>query len=203
MRVGQLCGNSRGVWNTTEAYPIMLSSSKITGCLPDLVDEPLSWLPVNVAARAVLDLSFQTHKTTLGRRTRYNKMPVYHVCNTHIEPTWTDMVGWLANEAPMVPDMNGADGTHGINEVAVSGANIRIVSPQDWLRRLEAALEHHNHPARSLLHVWQSAYSKDLEGLGTVFDTKRALVASPTMRAVKPLSKEDVLRMWMWIQSSV
>ncbi|PSR99252.1 hypothetical protein BD289DRAFT_361380 [Coniella lustricola] len=183
IRVGQLCGNSQGVWNTTEAYPIMLSSSKITGCLPDLADEALSWLPVDVAAQAVLDLSFQTRETPSGRGARYAKMPVYHVCNTHIEPTWTDMVGWLAKEASI--------------------AKIQIVSPQDWLRRLEAALEHRNHPARSLLHVWQSAYSRERAGHGAVFDTKRADDASQTMRTVKPLTKEDLLRMWTWIQSNV
>ena len=52
-RVGQLAGDShRGVWNSKEAWPMMLSLVKVTGTLPDLEDETLDWLPVDVAATA-------------------------------------------------------------------------------------------------------------------------------------------------------
>lgn len=55
-RVGQLSGASdTGVWNASEAYPLMLSSVKATGVLPDLKGEVLSWLPVDVAARAFVE----------------------------------------------------------------------------------------------------------------------------------------------------
>jgi thioester reductase-like protein len=44
IRVGQLCGSNTGVWNSNEAYPLMLSTAAITGCLPFLQDEVLHWL---------------------------------------------------------------------------------------------------------------------------------------------------------------
>ncbi|OAL24830.1 hypothetical protein AYO22_05619 [Fonsecaea multimorphosa] len=65
-RVGQLSGASdTGVWSPSEAYPLMLSSAAVTGCLPDLdrarrdqgekEGEVLAWLPVDVAARAFVE----------------------------------------------------------------------------------------------------------------------------------------------------
>ena len=56
VRVGQLAGDSSsGIWNTKEAWPMMLSTAKLIHCLPDLGDEPLDWLPVDVAAQAFLE----------------------------------------------------------------------------------------------------------------------------------------------------
>ncbi|KAI9884090.1 MAG: putative NRPS-like protein biosynthetic cluster [Watsoniomyces obsoletus] len=37
LRIGQLCGDTQdGIWNVTEAWPLMLSSLSVTGALPDL-----------------------------------------------------------------------------------------------------------------------------------------------------------------------
>ena len=44
IRVRQLCGNRFGVWNTSEAYPLLLSTAKLTACLLDLSGETLNWL---------------------------------------------------------------------------------------------------------------------------------------------------------------
>ena len=81
VRVGQLAGDSTsGVWNTKEAWPMMLSTARLIKCLPDLQDEPLDWLPVDVAAKAFLE--------TTGAADGNEEMPVYHVLNPHREPKW-------------------------------------------------------------------------------------------------------------------
>ncbi|KAF3765635.1 hypothetical protein M406DRAFT_36648, partial [Cryphonectria parasitica EP155] len=193
IRVGQLCGNKHGVWNMTEAYPIMLSSAKITNCLPDLGEEPLSWLPADVAARAVLDISFNEALDGPAHGSKYHqRTPVYHVLNPHQGPMWSEMVGWIADE---------------MSTDNVTGAHkIQIVSPQTWLHQLETALEHGNHPARSLLHLWKSMYAHSddhHESLSVVFDVKRAEAASEVMRRVQPLEKEAVMSMWAWIEKNI
>ncbi|RYO53965.1 hypothetical protein AA0116_g10176 [Alternaria tenuissima] len=55
LRVGQLVGDSKvGQWNTTEGIPLMIQTAVTLGALPAL-DEEMSWLPVDHAARIILD----------------------------------------------------------------------------------------------------------------------------------------------------
>ncbi|KAF1970887.1 acetyl-CoA synthetase-like protein [Bimuria novae-zelandiae CBS 107.79] len=56
LRIGQLAGDSKvGQWNTTEGIPLMIQTAVTLGALPAL-DEEMSWLPVDHAARIILDL---------------------------------------------------------------------------------------------------------------------------------------------------
>ncbi|EMT71468.1 Linear gramicidin synthase subunit D [Fusarium odoratissimum] len=183
VRVGQLCSNESGVWNTTEAYPLLLSTSKITGCLPDLPNEVLNWLPVEQAAQAVIEIAF-THSKGLNT-------PVYHVLNPHITPSWKDMLDWLAasNEGP----------------------EFEIVSSSEWLERLEKALgDENDHPSQALLGLWKRSYSRgdmnenavdDQES--SVFEVAQTQKVSVSIRDVEPLSRERVIKTWKWVNENI
>ncbi|KAH7153986.1 hypothetical protein DER46DRAFT_702641 [Fusarium sp. MPI-SDFR-AT-0072] len=184
VRVGQLCSNGSGVWNTTEAYPLLLSTSKITGCLPDLPNEVLNWLPVEQAAQAIVEIAFTTSKSS--------KTPVYHVLNPHTTPAWKDMLAWLAasNEGP----------------------EFEIVSSSEWLERLEKALgdESANHPSQALLGLWKRSYSKDKENNSaredqgsSVFDVAQTQKVSASIRDVEPLSRERLVKTWKWVNENI
>lgn len=54
VRVGQLTGGPKGTWNVKEWIPLMIQSSKVLGYLPD-DDKIVSWVPVHVAAQAIVD----------------------------------------------------------------------------------------------------------------------------------------------------
>ncbi|KAL2136924.1 hypothetical protein VTI74DRAFT_85 [Chaetomium olivicolor] len=57
LRVGQIIADTKhGVWNHTEAIPLMLQSAITVGALPRLPETP-SWLPVDTVAQAVADIS--------------------------------------------------------------------------------------------------------------------------------------------------
>ncbi|KAM5373929.1 hypothetical protein ACJZ2D_006758 [Fusarium nematophilum] len=85
VRVGQLCSNNAGIWNATEAYPLLLSTAKVASCLPDIPPEALSWLPVDVAAQAVLEVAYTTKSD--GKCSHLEPTtPVYHVLNPHNSP---------------------------------------------------------------------------------------------------------------------
>jgi carbohydrate kinase (thermoresistant glucokinase family) len=57
LRVGQIVADTvHGVWNNTEAIPLMLQSAITVGALPKLQDSP-SWTPVDVIAKAVTEIS--------------------------------------------------------------------------------------------------------------------------------------------------
>ncbi|KLP03367.1 Uncharacterized protein Y057_4649 [Fusarium fujikuroi] len=184
VRVGQLCSNETGVWNSTEAYPLLLSTSKITGCLPDLANEVLNWLPVEQAAQAVVEVA--------STSSNVSRTPVYHVLNPHTTPIWKDMLDWLAasNEGP----------------------EFEIVSSSEWLERLEKALsdDSANHPSQALLGLWKQSYSKDMDDSstredqeGSLFDLAQTQKVSASIRDVKPLTRERLIKTWKWVNENI
>ena len=182
LQVGQLCGDTEnGIWNATEAWPLMLSSVKITKSLPDLKDEKLSWLPVDVAAEAVLEIAFSGSDKSPARKALH--VPVYHILNPSKEPTWFDLLRWLQKLSPCFD----------------------VVSPADWVSRLENLKgEETKHPATKLLGLWREAYCTD-DGKqdGTedvVFAMEATKRAAPTMRDVKPVDEEQFDKIWRWIK---
>lgn len=92
LRIGQLTGNTEtGAWNVTDAWPRMLSTVEILGCLPRL-EQPLNWLPLDVAAQAVVDVTLAESEGCA----------VYHLVNNSTRTTWEDLSRWigeLRNEA--------------------------------------------------------------------------------------------------------
>ncbi|KAH7123321.1 hypothetical protein B0J13DRAFT_680032 [Dactylonectria estremocensis] len=57
LRVGQIVGDTKhGVWNASEAVPMMMQTAVTVGVLPKLKETP-SWLPVDTVAEAVADIS--------------------------------------------------------------------------------------------------------------------------------------------------
>lgn len=85
IRVGQLCGDKNGLWNANEAYPLLLSTSQLINCLPNLENEVLNWLLVDKAAKAVLEIVMGGSNTVTGMGHKYSATmsPVYHVLNPH------------------------------------------------------------------------------------------------------------------------
>ncbi|RBR26942.1 uncharacterized protein FIESC28_00210 [Fusarium coffeatum] len=184
VRVGQLCSNESGVWNATEAYPLLLSTAKITGCLPNIPGEPLNWLPVEQAAQAVIEVSRSKDDAS--------STPVYHVLNPHTTPTWTEMLDWLSS--------------------SIGTPEFERVSPREWIKRLEKALGERsvNHPAQALLGLWKESYGlmmeEDVElkksGDESPFDVKKTSEVSNTIKDVQPLDRERLLQTWKTFRSS-
>lgn len=57
LRVGQIVADTKnGVWNAQEAIPMMMQTAVTIGALPKLKETP-SWLPVDVVAEAIVDIS--------------------------------------------------------------------------------------------------------------------------------------------------
>lgn len=177
VRVGQLTGDSSsGVWNPKEAWPMMLSTARLIKCLPDLGDEPLDWLPVDIAARAFAEIA----EADQGNGDEKD-MPVYHVLNPHQQPTWNQMLQWLRMKE-----------------------SFEIVTPQEWIRKL-GTCEGSDHSALKLLGLWKEAYGNGSGAalqrpIFSIEDTKKKIEA---LRDVQPLGEDYVDRMWDWIQANV
>lgn len=177
VRVGQLAGDSStGVWNTKEAWPMMLSTARLIKCLPNLGDEPLDWLPVDIAATAFLEIA------ELGEgEDRKDDMPVYHVLNPHQQPTWARMLQWRKEKE-----------------------DFEIVEPREWIKRLEEC-EGSEHSAMKLLGLWEEAYGNGggLASKRPMFSIEETRKEVEALRDVRPLDEAYVGRMWDWIQTNV
>ncbi|KAF1943444.1 hypothetical protein EJ02DRAFT_510963 [Clathrospora elynae] len=176
VRVGQLAGDSSsGVWNTKEAWPMMLSTARLVKCLPDLVDEPLDWLPVDVAAKAFLEA------TGLDNGSADKDITVYHVLNPHREPTWREMLGWLQKKE-----------------------DFEIVSPKAWVGRLERS-GGTEHSALKLLGLWKESYGNASQETTSRprFSMQETKKNVPALRDVKSIDEAYVGRIWDWVQKNV
>ncbi|KAL4787288.1 hypothetical protein BJX76DRAFT_363631 [Aspergillus varians] len=60
LRIGQVVGDTaHGIWNTTEAIPLMIQAATTIGALPKL-DEYHRWLPVDSVAGVIVDISLSS-----------------------------------------------------------------------------------------------------------------------------------------------
>lgn len=63
VRVGQVCGGLDGVWNVHEWFPTLVQSAPRLQCFPD-DNKEVNWVPVEIAAGAIIDLRHHTPNTT-------------------------------------------------------------------------------------------------------------------------------------------
>ncbi|GAB7349481.1 hypothetical protein MBLNU459_g0193t1 [Dothideomycetes sp. NU459] len=184
-RVGQLSGDSqRGIWNANEAWPMMLSSVKLTRTLPALKTEALDWLPVDIAALALV-------QGIDGVGGSGETVDVLHVLNENRVPKWAELMEWLRRR------------------VAFEEA-----SPREWVSRMEDAHNNGgaDHPAFKLLGLWKRAYSRDDGQIDdsqkdrageVVFALSRTKAAIPVLRDVKPLDEAYFIKVWQWIEENM
>ncbi|MCJ1435793.1 hypothetical protein MMC27_005168 [Xylographa pallens] len=185
VRIGQLCGDTiNGVWNVTEAWPLMLSTVNVTSCLPDLEHEKLDWLPVDIAAQAVLQIACGAESEETP------EIPVYHLINENKRPGWTEMLEWMKT---------------------IYARPFDVVPAETWVKQLEnLGADHVNHPAKKLLGLWKNAYCTDSTkednsgGTSEVrFVTDKTRKAVPAMQAVSSIDEQHFAKMWKWIEKEM
>ncbi|ORX97556.1 hypothetical protein BCR34DRAFT_577858 [Clohesyomyces aquaticus] len=198
LRVGQLSGATEsGIWNAKEAWPMLMSTMKITGCLPKLGEEVVDWLPVDVAAEAFLqgveDMAGNHEDDNENGAGKGNGngtgtgMRVYHILNPNTQPTWNSMLQWLQKKE-----------------------SFEIVPPGEWVGRLERC-DQTEHPALKLLGMWKEAYCGDngnTNGNGDSksrarFDMQRTRERVPVLGDVGPLDEEYMGRIWEWVKGNL
>lgn len=77
LRVGQLCGSTTsGLWNTSEMWPIMFSTSAFLEALPLLPSKTVDWIPVNIAAQVISDILFHSSAPKYSVHNIVNPTPI-------------------------------------------------------------------------------------------------------------------------------
>ncbi len=217
LRIGQLCGDGQnGMWSVTEAWPLMLSSLRVTGCLPDL-DERIDWLRVDIAAQAVVQIAIPDQQRNVNKdrgesdsraaapqdhgQHEPDGCQVYHLVNPNCDPSWSKLLYWLKRLEP----------------------GFEIVSPSEWVRKLESLTgDRAKHPSRKLLGMWKNAYSAEnsrpSESWRTasfstlreedmvrpyIFEMDKTKRAAPVMEEIAPIDEAFFKKMWDWIQNEM
>ncbi|KAJ5669929.1 uncharacterized protein N7477_005292 [Penicillium maclennaniae] len=173
LRIGQVSGHSKkGLWNDSEALPLLIRSALTLKALPEM-DQPCSWLPVDKVASTIIELtktcSAPGEKSTEGDTSRSTETSaddsIYNVCNSR-EFSWSAMLESLSR----------------------SGFQFETVSMEKWLdmlRESELRGEEYVNPAVKLIGHYEAMYGGKSSGvrLGPkVFATAKAERDSVTLR---------------------
>jgi thioester reductase-like protein len=176
VRVGQLTGDTKnGIWNMNEAWPLMLSTVKELKCLPS-IKQKLDWLPLDVAAQAIADISLKA-----GARNRQDEM-VYHVVNHAPKKSWSDLLEWIGRVSP---------------------EEFQIVEPIVWLKKLE---EMEDHPAKKLRWLWEKALGNSKGGnrsLEVEFRAKRTVELSKAMTEFEVVDEALLQKIRAWLEGEI
>ncbi|TFK59329.1 putative aminoadipate reductase [Pluteus cervinus] len=185
IRLGQLTGgraNGRGAWATTDWVPILVKSSIALGVLPS-TPGVISWLPLDAVASHSLDVAFAPRAS-----------PALNV--VHPRP-----VSW--NNA--MKAINAALVDHG-----VVSDELGLIPFDKWVERLErrsADKSEENFKKlpgikllpfyRQMAHGGADVGPEDETGGVPKLALEKSCEISPTLRDLKPLTKEDAER---WIE---
>ncbi|KAE8356404.1 hypothetical protein BDV28DRAFT_127265 [Aspergillus coremiiformis] len=167
LRIGQVSGHSKkGLWNDSEAIPLMIRSALTLKALPE-IDTTCSWLPVDKLASSILEIAKacsgktlddqETNTTTGG----YRDDTIYNLSNPRAF-TWSALLKALRR----------------------SGFDFQTVSFDRWLQILrdsESRGEELSNPAVKLADHYEAMYGSEAPAPKT-FVTERAERDSPTLR---------------------
>lgn len=194
LRIGQLGGDTKtGLWNETEAVALMFRSALATGALPDL-DEKLSWLPVDVCARVIADLSLASSPHQLDPNQDADL--VYHILNP---VTFSFRKALLPYLRKLV-----AEGRY---------TPFEAVPPQVWLEKLEASEQDpEKNPSTKLLDFWKGKYGQaatlaarddDDDAPGLVFETERTVQDCAVLGSIRDPVTEGLIGKYVdsWMAS--
>ncbi|SPO25378.1 related to LYS2 - L-aminoadipate-semialdehyde dehydrogenase, large subunit [Ustilago trichophora] len=159
VRIGQLCSDTtHGVWNESEAWPILIQLSQQVGCFPDLQGECLDWVATDIAAQTLLDLSSTTSENHKEADVEVYNLAQPTTLSQGKRATWKDLYHWLT----------------------ASEIKLDLVHPTKWLDLIQQQDVDH----KGLLSLWQKNFIPDTnkepaEG-ATRFNCDKALQASRT-----------------------
>ena len=182
LRIGQIVGDGKvGLWNDTEAIPLVIRSALTLKTLPAL-DETESWLPVDTLATVILELAglstdaipFSDSDTDL----------VYNLENPHTF-SWTDSL---------------------LPELHRSGLEFSTVPVSEWLQNLRDydtnGGDPERNPAIKLIDHFERTYGEKKKAGNVKFEIKTAEKHSPALRETPRLVKDGYIRKFMkvWLE---
>ncbi|RAK96092.1 putative NRPS-like enzyme [Aspergillus ibericus CBS 121593] len=177
LRIGQIIGDTHhGIWNATEAIPLMIQSAVTVGALPTL-DEWMRWLPVDIVSSAVTDI-LRLSSPISPTDEPHNVAEVYNIAN----PTpfhWT---------ADLLPTLRAA------------GLQFTELEPSEWIARVRDVPDPKANPPVKLVSFWEGKYAGVKPFKGLEFVTEKARERAEGLQGVRGLDGELVGKMVRWFR---
>lgn len=152
LRIGQIIGDTKhGVWNATEAIPLMLRAAVTVGALPRL-DERMRWVPVDVVAAAVMDITLHKEEQGLERKKGADDVEVYNILNPY-SFHWTK---------DLLPALRAA------------GFGFEDMEFAEWIKRVKDLADPERNPPVKLVGFWEGKYGSAKPFRGLEFVTEKA-----------------------------
>ncbi|KAI1816296.1 hypothetical protein GGS20DRAFT_248978 [Poronia punctata] len=180
LRVGQVCGPVSGTtgirfWNAAEWLPSLVISSKFIGAVPDSLGGEVDWVPVDKLGDIVSELIASAEVQG------FRVFNIVHPSAT----TWDSLL-----PSVMEGSQTGAKGDK----------NIEVVSPSEWIDRLEKSERGshviHINPAVKLLDFYRQTILARAATRSTEVRVKNLIRSSKTARGLEPIGEADLAR-WM------
>ncbi|EJU02829.1 L-aminoadipate-semialdehyde dehydrogenase [Dacryopinax primogenitus] len=171
LRIGQMVGDSRtGIWNETEAISLMIKSAEIIHALPEL-DENVSWLTVDFAARSIVELVF-AYQDPGGPGTCH----CWHIVQPHT-------IHWR----------------HVLDSLQKCGVQFKRVPQTEWVDLLrQSNPDPAKNPTIKLVSFYEEKYDRDAVGTAHRYplETKSTESASPSLRTA-PAPTDELVGKWV------
>ncbi|KAI3011183.1 hypothetical protein CBS147346_1384 [Aspergillus niger] len=152
LRIGQIIGDTKhGLWNATEAIPLMLRAAVTVGALPRL-DERMRWVPVDVVAAAVMDITLHKEEQGLERKKGADDVEVYNILNPY-SFHWTK---------DLLPALRAA------------GLEFEDMEFAEWIKRVRDVADPERNPPVKLVGFWEGKYGSAKPFRGLEFVTEKA-----------------------------
>ncbi|KAG1732264.1 putative aminoadipate reductase [Suillus paluster] len=169
LRIGQMVGDSQnGVWNETEAISLIIKCADTIGILPN-IEESVSWLPVDYAAKTIIDLvNVPPQCGPLG------ECPVSNVIHPRLVP-WSSILSSLQH----------------------SGLKFNALPRHEWIKALRASpIDEVSNPSRKLLTFFENRYGQEELDTRYPFLTVQTEKASVSLRSA-PIADTRLVGKWV------
>ena len=187
LRIGQVVGDTKaGIWNDSEAFPLIIRSAVTMGILPK-IDMACRWLPVDTLAEAVLEIvglnNGRVGTIALDTDLKSKEQLVYNLLSPHT-------FSWTQDLCPA------------LRKTALP--SFKTVPFDQWLAQLRSlsvttagtageAADPTRNPAIKLVDLFASEFTGDKDDLKILFEIEEAKQMSPAFRNAPMVIESEFL----------
>ncbi|KAK6378784.1 hypothetical protein LTS17_006487 [Exophiala oligosperma] len=181
LRIGQVIGDTKlGIWNESEAFPLMIRSAWPLGCLPSLGID-CSWIPVDTLAKAIVELAMLCRQNPPEL--------VYNLCNPR-------NFSW---DSDILPSLAAAGLRFEVVPVETWVAKLREYQDSHDLEEATKMC-----PAIKLMDYWEATYCDERQPAGAInFSTYKAQADSLYMRSAPDVVGSGLVELMLEAWSSL